>query len=79
MDREPITKTATVVSIVGAVIALLVAFGVSFTEEQTTAIMGVVVVLSPFVVAFIARQWTVPMDSDGYIRLRGMSDEDTQS
>lgn len=61
MDREPIVTVATITGIVSAVIALLVAFGVSFNEQQTTAIMGIVGVLAPFVVAFIARQWTTPV------------------
>lgn len=61
MKTEPIVTVATITGLVSAIIALLVAFGVNFTEAQTTAIMGFVGVLAPLAVAFIARQWTVPL------------------
>lgn len=68
MDREPIITVATITAIVSAIIASMVAFGVSFTEDQTTAVMGIVAVLSPFVVAFIARQFTTPVTKEGDVR-----------
>lgn len=57
---EPILTVATITGAVSAVIALMVAFGVEFNEQQTAAIMGVVGVIAPFIVWGVARQWTVP-------------------
>lgn len=63
MDKEPIVTVAAITGIVSALLALLVAFGLQLSEEQTTAIMGVVGVTAPFVVAVIARRWTVPVST----------------
>lgn len=62
MNKEPIFTVATITGAISAIIALLVAFGIEFNEQQTTAIMGVVGVIAPFVVWGIARQWTVPVE-----------------
>lgn len=46
MAREP----AVIVSLVAAVIALAVAFGLDVSEEQTGAVMAVVVILAGLVI-----------------------------
>lgn len=61
-NNEPIVTVAGVSSAVSAVIALLVAFGLQLTVEQTAAIMGVVAVIAPIVVALIARKFTVSLN-----------------
>lgn len=50
--NEPVLVT----TLVGAVLGLLVAFGVDLSETQTTAIIAVVVA----VLAFVARQKVTP-------------------
>jgi len=53
MSNSPVWSAATVSAIVAALITLLVAFGVPLTEQQSTAIMGFVAVVSPIAVAFV--------------------------
>lgn len=50
IKREPVITTATITAAVTAVIALLVAFGLPVTNEQSAAILGVVAVLAPLAV-----------------------------
>lgn len=61
MQREPILKAATLVSIVAAILSLLVAYGVPITEAQQDAWQTVAVLLAPFVVWGIARWKTTPV------------------
>lgn len=69
MNSQPLLTTAALTSLVGAIIALLVSFGVSLTGEQQAAIMGLVTIISPFVVALIGQHYTTtladPKDEDG--------------
>ena len=58
-NTEPVITTAVVTSAAAAIVALLVAFGVPLTEEQTSATLGVVAVAAPLIV-IVARRWTVP-------------------
>lgn len=58
-NTEPVITTAVVTSAAAALVALLVAFGVPLTDEQTTATLGVVAVAAPLIV-IVARRWTVP-------------------
>ena len=51
---------ATIVSLVGAVIALLIAFGVDLTQEQTAAIVGLTNVVAPLVAALFVRAKVSP-------------------
>ena len=55
MSSEPLVTVATITAGVAAIIALLVSFGVPVTPEQQTAILGVVAVVAPIVVALVAR------------------------
>jgi hypothetical protein len=59
MVNEPIITVATVTGAVTALLGLFVAFGLDISPDQQTAILGVVAVVAPIVVALIARNFTV--------------------
>jgi hypothetical protein len=61
MNREPLLTVAGITSVVGAVIALLAAFGLDLSSAQQVAIVGVVAVVAPVVVAVIARRKVTPV------------------
>lgn len=61
MEREPLWTVAGLTSAVSALIALLTAFGADLTQEQSTAILGVVAVAAPTVVALVARSRVTPV------------------
>ena len=69
MNREPVLTPAAISSGVAAVVALLVAFGLELSADQTAAIMGVVAVVAPLVVAAVGRSRVTPIndprDDDG--------------
>lgn len=60
MKREPVITVGSVGAFVAAVIAVLVAFGVPLTDDQQKAILGLVSVVAPIVVAVIARRFVTP-------------------
>lgn len=60
MKNEPAVTVASITAGVTAILGLLTAFGLPLTDEQTTAILGVVAVIGPLVVGFIARRYVVP-------------------
>lgn len=60
---SPLITTAALTSLVSAVIAVLVAFGVQLTEAQVTAIMGLVAVAAPWVVALVGHKLTTPLNN----------------
>lgn len=61
MGNSPLITTAAITSIIGAVIALLIAFGVPLTAEQQAALSGFVLVLAPWVVALVGHNTTTPL------------------
>lgn len=61
MTREPLVTVGTITGAVTAVIALLVAFGLDLSAEQQTAILAVVAVAAPFVVAAVTRPKVTPV------------------
>jgi hypothetical protein len=61
MTREPLVTAATVTALVTAVIGLVVAFGIDLSTEQQTAILGVVAVAAPLVVALFSRSKVTPV------------------
>ena len=63
MKREPLVTAAVVVSIVGAIVALLKSFGVDLTNEQQAAISGFATVISPLLVALLVRPKVTPVDA----------------
>lgn len=52
---EPALTVGGLTSAVGALLTLLLAFGVDLTETQAKAILGVVLVAGPWVIAAITR------------------------
>lgn len=64
MKREPAITVGTVSAAVAAILALLVAFGLDVTEEQQTAILGVVAALGPIVAGVLIRGKVSPVDVD---------------
>lgn len=60
MSNEPVLAAGSIAGLVGAVLTLLVAFGVHVTEDQQKAILAVVVLVVPIVAAIIARSKVVP-------------------
>lgn len=60
MKKEPAITIGTISAAVAAVLALLVAFGIPVTEEQQTAILGVVAALGPIVTGLIVRRKVSP-------------------
>lgn len=55
-DSDPSGLYGSVVSLIGAVLALLVAFGVDLTDEQTAVILGVATAAGPIVTAVLIRR-----------------------
>jgi hypothetical protein len=68
-ETKPVLTSTTIVAIVTAVIALLVAFGFELTNEQTAAILGLFGVLAPIAVGIYSSRKTTPLvkpeDEDG--------------
>lgn len=60
MNREPLLTTAGVTAVVAAILAVLFAFGLDLTADQTAAILGLVGVIAPLVVALVARGKVTP-------------------
>ena len=60
MKQEPLISISSIVAGATAVIALLVAFGVPLTEDQKVAILGLVGVLAPVIVALVTRGKVTP-------------------
>ena len=60
MRKEPAITVGTISAAVAAVLALLVSFGIPVTEDQQTAILGVVAALGPIVTGLIVRKKVSP-------------------
>lgn len=54
-STEPALKVSAIVSFVGAVLALVVAFGFKLTPDQTATIMAVTAVVAPLVSGWFTR------------------------
>ena len=61
MKREPVVTAAGVSAVITAAIALLVAFGVHVSANQSAAIVGFVGVVAPLVLAVVARARVTPV------------------
>ena len=61
MRNEPVVTAAGVSAVITAAIALLVAFGVHVTANQSAAIVGFVGVVAPLVLAVVARARVTPV------------------
>ena len=74
MKYEPLISVSSIVAAATAVVALLVAFGVPLTEDQKVAILGLVGVIAPVIVALVTRGRVTPnaavvegLDSSGIV------------
>ncbi len=56
LQNEPAQVIAYITAAVSAALALLVAFGVSLTPDQQTAVLGAAAVLAPIAAGIIIRQ-----------------------
>lgn len=54
--KEPLVSVATITAVVSAVLSLGVSFGLSLSPEQTGAVVSVVTLLAPLVVALWGRR-----------------------
>ena len=70
----PVITAATITAGVGALITLLVAFGVPITVDQESAILGLVAVLGPIIVAVVGARTTVEYTARGEV-IRGDANE----
>lgn len=61
MTNEPALTIGGIVAAVTAVLTLLVAFGVTLTQEQTAAILGVVGAVGSLVQAWLTRRTVEPV------------------
>ena len=61
MTKEPLWTVAGIVGIVGALISLVVAFGLSLTADQQKAILGAATVVAPLIVAWVTRPKVTPV------------------
>lgn len=59
-NSEPVWTTAGVTAAAAAIVGLLVAFGLPLTGDQQAAILGVVGVVAPLIVALVARNQVTP-------------------
>lgn len=55
MKREASTIIGAIGTAVGAVLTLLVAFGIDLSDAQQTAILGVVATVGPLIIGLITR------------------------
>lgn len=60
MTHEPLWTVAGITGAVAAIIALIVAFGITVTEAQTQAILGVAAIVAPLIVAYVTRSHVTP-------------------
>ena len=70
----PVITAATITAGVGALITLLVSFGVPITVDQESAILGLVAVLGPIIVAVVGARTTVEYTARGEV-IRGDANE----
>ena len=60
MKYEPLISVSSIVAAATAIVALLVAFGVPHTQDQKVAILGLVGVVAPVIVALVTRGKVTP-------------------
>lgn len=59
-QREPAVIVGTITAVAAAAVTAAVAFGLDLTDEQRTAILGLVAVLAPIVAAIVTRPRVTP-------------------
>jgi hypothetical protein len=60
MTNEPAVTIGAITTAVAAVIALVVAFGVEITEDQSIAILAAIATIGPIVAAYLTRARVTP-------------------
>lgn len=63
MKDEPAVTAGTITSIVGAVIAIAISFGMNLNKDQVAAILGFFVIAGPVISSLLARGYVTPVDS----------------
>ena len=61
MNREPLVSAASITALVSAVVAVLAAFGLDLSQDQTAALVGLVAVVAPLIVALVVRPKVTPV------------------
>lgn len=78
-STNPALTVGVIGAAVGAVLTLLIAFGVDLTEDQTTAILGVVSTVGPILLAVITREQVyAPATVARLLRAKSVSPPDTE-
>jgi ABC-type Fe3+-siderophore transport system permease subunit len=62
MNTEPAVTIGSIVALVGAVLTLLVVFGVEITDAQQKAIIAVVTVGGPILAGLLIRRKVTPVE-----------------
>lgn len=57
MKHEPLITIGAISASIGAIIALLTAFNVSITDQQTQAILSAVTIIGPIVMVIVGRNF----------------------
>ena len=57
VKNEPVGSAAVITGLVGAILRLLISFGIDITQDQVEAILDVVTLAAPIVGALIARRF----------------------
>ena len=65
MQREPLLTVAGLTAAATAILSALVAFGLDLSTDQTAALMGLVAVAAPLIVAAATRSRVTPVDKSG--------------
>ncbi len=52
---EPVLSTASIVTVVTAILAMLVSFGLPLSDDQQAAVLGAIAVVAPVVLGLVAR------------------------
>lgn len=63
MEKEPLITTGTITTIVAALLVFLKEMGVPISDAQQDAIRNLVAVLTPIILALIARQFVFAPDT----------------
>lgn len=73
VKNEPVVSAAVITGLVGAILRLLISFGIDITQDQVEAILDVVTLAAPIVGALIARRFVtrnsavVEREQDGQV------------
>lgn len=63
MSDAPLLTTATITTLITAVIVLLRSFNVPLTLDQQVAITAVLAVIAPWIVAWVGHRTTTPLSN----------------